>query len=70
MSAYGDVRMNAHAHEGQKVIDPRELEVQMVVSHLMWVLTTKLGSSGRAVNALNNWVISLAPKIIFIVSQN
>ena len=27
----------------------------MVVSHLMWVLGTKFGSSGRAANALNCW---------------
>lgn len=54
MSVYGNVLMNAHAHEGQKVMDLRELEVQTVVGHLIWVLSTKLGSSGRAVNVLNN----------------
>lgn len=31
-----------------------ELEVQMIVNCLMWLLETKLGSPGRGVCALNN----------------
>lgn len=30
-----------------RTLDPLELELQLVVSHLLWVLGTKLGSSGR-----------------------
>ena len=39
---------------GQKrVLDILELQLQVVVSHLMWVLETKLRSSTRTINALN-----------------
>lgn len=33
--------------------DPSELELQIVVNHLMWVLT-ELGASGSASSTLNN----------------
>lgn len=39
----------------------RRLELQMVVSHLRWVLKTKFRSSERAASALDYWTISLAP---------
>jgi hypothetical protein len=37
----------------QRASDPLELELQAVVSCLMWVLETEPGSSARAVSALN-----------------
>ena len=41
------------AHGDQKrVLDPLELEFQVVVSCLMWVLGTKPRSSARAANTL------------------
>jgi hypothetical protein len=41
-------------HSSQKKIsEPRELEIQEVLSKLMWVLETKLGSSARTRHALN-----------------
>ena len=41
-------------HRSQKKIsEPLELELQVVVSHPVWVLGTKLGSSARATNAFN-----------------
>lgn len=46
--------MNAGASGGLKVMAALELEVLMVVSHLMWMLATQLGSSGRTASALNN----------------
>lgn len=40
---------------GQKrVCDALELELQAVVSYPVWVLGTKLESSGRALRALND----------------
>lgn len=32
---------------------PLDLERQVAVSHLMWLLGTDLGASGRAASALN-----------------
>lgn len=59
--------MHAGACGGQKrSLDPLELELQMVVSHLMWVLQTEPRSSAEAASAMNNWAISPAP-IIFNV---
>lgn len=43
-SAHGDQR---------RALGPRELELQAAVTHLMWILETKLESSRIAVNALN-----------------
>lgn len=40
--------------ERQEKPDPPELMSQMAVSHLMWVLGTKPGSSERDGHALNN----------------
>lgn len=43
--------MCAHKHRflGRlEVKDPLELGLEMVVSHLMWALASKLSSSGRA----------------------
>lgn len=34
--------------------DPLELELQVAVSHLVWVLGTKLGSSVRAAKTLSH----------------
>ena len=34
-----------------------ELELQVIVSHLMWVLGTELGSSVRVVFIFNNWAV-------------
>lgn len=38
----------------------RELELQSLLSVLLWVLGTELGSSARAVRVLNCWAISPA----------
>lgn len=35
-----------------ELADPLELDVQVIVSHLVWMLGIKLESSGRAVQAL------------------
>ena len=55
---YMDREVYAHersAHRGQeKAPDLLELELQMVVSHLVWVLEIELGSSARAMSALNH----------------
>lgn len=41
-----------------RALDPLELELQVFVSHQMRELGTKLGSSGRAADALKHQVIS------------
>jgi hypothetical protein len=47
--------MCVEAHRDQKMaLDSLELESQMVVSHLMWVLWIEPGSSARAANAPNH----------------
>lgn len=43
----------------QRVSDPLELELKVVVSHLMWVLETEPRSSGRESSAPNHWAVSL-----------
>jgi len=46
--------MYAGTHVGQRRMpDPLELELQVVVSLLMWVLGVKLESSERAASDLN-----------------
>ena len=50
-----------------KVLDPLELQLKIVVSHLTWVLGTKLQFSGKATSALNHWaIISQAPYLDFL----
>ena len=41
---------------------PLELELQVVVSQLMWVLAFKLRSSGRAANTFGHWSLSSVSK--------
>lgn len=38
--------------QSPELTDPLELDLQVIVSHLVWGLRIKLGSSGRAVQAL------------------
>lgn len=50
----GDVHMSANTLGRQKSIsDPLELELDVVVSHLMWMLGAELRPSARAPNAFN-----------------
>lgn len=44
----------------EKATDTLELELQAVVSCLMWVLGTEPGSFGRAANTLSHWAIASA----------
>lgn len=48
-----------------EVYDSLELWLKAVVSHWMWVLRVELGSSARAVGALDLWAISLVLKFHF-----
>lgn len=50
----------AGTHGGQKMLDPPELEVEALWAALL-VLGPVPWSSVRTVNALNCWVLSLAP---------
>lgn len=53
--------IHAGAHRIQKrVLDPLELELQAVVSHVTWVQGTKLRASDRAVTAHNARLLSPA----------
>lgn len=46
--------MSTGVHVGQKKASgPLELELQAVLSHLIWMLGTKCRPSGKAVCALN-----------------
>lgn len=47
-----------------KVSHSLGLEVQVALSHPLWVLETKPRLSARAVSALSHWAISPAPKTI------
>lgn len=49
--------------------DPLELELEVVVTLLMWVLGTHFGSSARAIHTLNHQVISPTPRRIFRLKQ-
>lgn len=46
----------------KKVSDPSELEMQVALSYMTWVLGTKLRSSARATNVLNYSAIFPAAK--------
>lgn len=50
--------------EGQKTLEPLELEKQMFVWHTLWVLISELSSYGREVCTLNHWIIFPALQII------
>lgn len=45
---------------GSPKLDPQELQLQIVVSHLTWILGTELRSSERAASVLNGRTISPA----------
>lgn len=53
-------------HRSQRCRIPLELELQVVLSHLVWVLGIKLRSRGRAVHASNFGAISLASYLLFL----
>lgn len=46
---------------GQRLLGSLELELQVFVNHLIWILGTKPGFSARAVNVLKHWAISSVP---------
>lgn len=53
----------------ERTSDPLELELQVTVSHLMWVLGTKSLSPGRAAaHALNHqyMLLTISPALSFI----
>ena len=55
------------AYEDQKrVLHPLDLESHVVVSHLTWVLGTKLESPGRVESTLHHRATSPAPNFTFI----
>lgn len=41
-------------------LDTLELELELVVRHVIWVLGSKSGSSAKSVSALNNQTLSPA----------
>lgn len=55
--------MGAWANQ-KTVLDPLVLELEIVMSHLAWVLGPKLGCSGRAASTLNLLGISLQTPIL------
>lgn len=52
------------AQGGQKRWDPLDLELQMVITLLIWVTAIELKSSGRAINTLKRKISSLAHLIL------
>lgn len=53
--------MPVGAQGGQRVLGSLELELQVFVNHLIWILGTKPGFSATAVNVLKHWAISSVP---------
>lgn len=47
----------AGVHKGQRTLDPLELDLQMVMGYLVWMLETKPGFFARAISTLSLWVI-------------
>ena len=66
MCACVHVYIGADTHRALKrAPDSLELELQVVVSHLMWVLGMESRSSARATHALKHLAISPAPGLNF-----
>ena len=58
---YVSESVSCSAHRDQKMVsDPLELELQRVVSWLIWAMRTGPGSSTRAVSCLYHWAITPA----------
>lgn len=54
-----------HTHGGSmRVSDPLELELQMLMGHLLWVWEVELGSSRKVPSAPNCWDVSLVSVVI------
>lgn len=58
---------NGHRHleRHEEIFDPSELELQVVMSLVTWVLRTELQSSARAASGLNYGTTSLAFLLCF-----
>lgn len=63
---FEDVHVSVSAFRHQRGWISLKLDSQAVVIHLMWVLETELGFSGRAVYALNHQTIPIAPKKLIV----
>ena len=59
------VSERACGSQNRRASDLLELELQMVVSYLMWVLGSELRFSARVAGALNYRTISPAPRLHF-----
>lgn len=72
MMCVGGVGEEGCAHEcsariGQKsVLHLLELELQVVVSQLMWILECKCGSSARGIYAPDCWEVFLVPELEYL----
>lgn len=53
----------------KRTSDPLELESQVVVSYLIWMLGSELKSSERAVNIHNHWTISPVSSVYLFVNE-
>lgn len=63
--------MNVNATGARGPTRSLELELQVTVSHLMWVLGTKpLSSEGATVCALNHQAVSRALNFVFLPHKN
>lgn len=49
----------------KRVSDPLDMELQVIMSCLMWALGTELGSSIKAESAFNSGIISPASRPLF-----
>lgn len=63
--AHTHAHMNSDACRGQKVSNPLELELQVLVNHLMWVGGAELGFPERGISFLNPGS-SFQPQNVFI----
>jgi hypothetical protein len=64
--AFGYLHRSAGMHRSLSCHMPQDLELQVVVSLLTWVLGIALWSTVRAVHALNHWAIRLSCLIFMI----
>lgn len=60
---------SANRHQ-KRVLDPQELELEEVLSHLMWVLRTKFRPSERVERALIHRAIPQAYLQLFVRQYN
>ena len=58
-----------HPKDVRQVLDPLELELQAIVSYLIWLSGNELGSSTRTVSRRNCWAFNLASEMMYFKNR-